>query len=131
MAGGAERTLAIFLKHRPPDIEPLIILFEAGSFHDELENAGLDVRIAPVSAALASAKRERLPLLGLLSVPLAAVRVARLLRKERIDVLYTNSMKAHFVGAVAARLASVPCVMHFHDIVEGNALRALRWIARF
>ena len=35
-------------------------------------------------------------------------------------------MKAHFVGAIAARAARIPCVMHFHDIIGGAGLAALR-----
>jgi glycosyltransferase involved in cell wall biosynthesis len=39
-------------------------------------------------------------------------------------------MKAHLVGALAARLAGIPCVMHFHDTIAGKALTALRVAAR-
>ncbi|GAC1418970.1 MAG: hypothetical protein NVSMB5_10680 [Candidatus Velthaea sp.] len=130
VAGGAERTLATFLRYRPADIEPVVVLFERGAFHDELRGAGIEVRVVDVAEALVRSKRERVRAAGVLAVPAAAYAIARLLRRERIDVLYTNSMKAHFVGAVAARLAGVPCLMHFHDLVEGKALQALRLVAR-
>lgn len=40
------------------------------------------------------------------------------LKKERINVVHTNSMLAHIYGAIAARLAEVPCIWHMQDIVD-------------
>ncbi len=52
---------------------------------------------------------------------IALVKIARLVRAERIDLVHTHTAKAGFLGRVAARLAGVPCVVHtlhgvtFHD----------------
>ena len=130
-AGGAEQTLATFLEHVPADIEPTAVLFEDGAFADRLRKLGIDVDVVDVPQAISSSTRERMHVAAVGALPRVARGVARALSTRGIDVAYTNSMKAHLAGAFAARLARVPCLMHFHDIVDGTALTALRTAARF
>lgn len=42
----------------------------------------------------------------------AAVRLSRLLRRERASVVHTHNVTPHLTGLVAARLAGVPVVVH-------------------
>lgn len=44
-------------------------------------------------------------------------RLAALLRRERIDVLHTNALRAHLYGAVAGHLAGCRVVWHVRDII--------------
>ncbi len=127
--GGAERNLAIFLAHAPATIAPLVILFEDGDFAGELRGRGLHVEIVAAPASVAKATRESGILSGLAAAPMIG-RVHGLLRAHDIDLVYTNSMKAHFIGGIAAWLARKPCVIHFHDLYDGIPLRALRVVAR-
>jgi glycosyltransferase involved in cell wall biosynthesis len=130
-AGGAEHTLATLLKHLPREaIEPSIVLFEDGAFAQRLRSGGWDVAIVPVHETILRSTRERLRFGAAFAAYDAACRLAGVLRRGGVDVVYTNSMKAHLVGALAARLAGVPCVMHFHDMIDGKALAALRVAAR-
>jgi glycosyltransferase involved in cell wall biosynthesis len=130
-AGGAEHTLATLLKHLPREaIEPSIVLFEDGAFAQRLRNGGWDVAIVPVHETILRSTRERLLFSAAFAASGAARRLAGLFLGRRVDAVYTNSMKAHLVGALAARLAGVPCVMHFHDTIAGKALTALRVAAR-
>ena len=46
------------------------------------------------------------------------------------DLVHTNALRCHVIGGIAARLAKKPLVWHVRDIVEGNALRFLRFWAR-
>ena len=130
-AGGAEETLATFLEHVPPGIAPSAILFEDGRFADRLRRLGVDVDVVEVPTTIGSSTRERMRLSGAAVVPRVAFEVARALKRRRASLAYTNSMKAHVVGSMATKFAGVPCVMHFHDVVEGRALTALRSAARF
>lgn len=129
-AGGAERTLATLLAFMPADVAPTAILFEDGAFADELRRLPIPVDIVRAPDSFATSKREKLRLGAVRDTFGHALRLARRLRSLRIDVVYANTMKAHFVCAPAARLARIPCVMHFHDIVDGIAMRALRVAAR-
>jgi glycosyltransferase involved in cell wall biosynthesis len=128
--GGAEPTLATFLEHVPAGIAPNVILFEDGPFADRLRGLGLPVDIVPIPGAIGGSTRERLRIGAALRIPAVALKVARVLRARRAELLYTNSMKAHLIGALAARCAGVRCVMHFHDVVDGAARTALRSAAR-
>jgi glycosyltransferase involved in cell wall biosynthesis len=129
-AGGAERTLSTYLKFAPPDVVPSAILFEDGAFAQELRDLGVPVRIVAAPESIQHTKRERLPLRAAFDILGHGMRVARCLRDLRVDLVYSNTMKAHFVCATAARLAGIPCVMHFHDLLDGAALRAVQVVAR-
>ena len=130
-AGGAERTLATFLQFAPPDIEASAILFEDGAFADELRSLGVAVDIVAAPRAVESATREGNLLAVALRTPEMIRNVARVLRRRRPDLVYTNSMKAHFVGALAAKMTGTPCVVHFHDLFSGTPLVALRILSRY
>jgi len=94
-----------------------------------LRAANVAVTVVPL-AAVQGSTRDKIGLGAVLTVPHAILRVARALRHLEPDVVYTNSMKAHLIGAVAARLAHVPCVIHLHDRIEGVGLRLLRLAAQ-
>jgi glycosyltransferase involved in cell wall biosynthesis len=129
-AGGAERTLATFLRFAPPDIEPIAVLFEDGAFANELRELGITVEVVASSRALRSATREDGILRSALRAPLMIWNVARILRKHRPHLAYTNSMKAHLIGSLAAKLTRTKCVIHFHDLFSGAPLRALQTVSR-
>jgi glycosyltransferase involved in cell wall biosynthesis len=129
-AGGAEETLATFIESAKADVIPHAILFEDGAFAERLRGLGTVVDVLRVPDEIIGSTRERMRVTGAIQAPGVALATAALLRRRRIDVAYTNSMKAHFIGAFAARAANIPCVMHFHDIISGAGLNALRAAAR-
>lgn len=126
--GGAEESLALLLAHLPPDISPMVILFDEGVFSRRLRDAGFAVEVVPIAGVINSATRSRLALGSLRVVPGAIANLAALLRHHEIDVVHTNTVKAHFLGSIAARLARVPCVVHLRDILSGGGRAALRAI---
>ncbi len=55
----------------------------------------------------------------------------RVLRQVRADLVHSNSLKAHFIGGLAARLARRPLVWHVRDLLaEDEGLGLLRRAAR-
>ena len=128
LAGGAEESLALLLAQMPPDIDPVVVLFSDGAYARRLRERGLAVEVVGMPAVIATTKREKLTASAMGAAPLAALRLWGTLRRLRADLIYTNSMKAHVIGAPAARIGGLPCVMHVRDIVDGRARAALRLI---
>lgn len=57
-----------------------------------------------------------------------ALEVRRALRRLNIDLVHTNTLKAHLLGGLGAHLAGRPLVWHVRDILEPGAARA--WLLR-
>ena len=55
----------------------------------------------------------------------AAWRVHRIARRERIDLVHANSVRAGVVAAVAARLGGPPAVVHVRDVLPNGLLTRL------
>ena len=129
-AGGAEESLALLLRFLPPEIAPTVIVFEDGEYAERLRAGGLPVIVFAIPGALATTTREHAGGGGMLQLPGAIRRMAALLRASAFDVVHTNTVKAHLIGAPAARLAGIPCVMHLRDALTGTGRLALRSVAR-
>lgn len=99
-------------------IEPVVALGSDGPLVERLRRAGIAVHVLPLGS-LAGARRRRVPVERRLVLDgvnwVRAVR--RLIRSLRVDVVVTNSQKAHLAGSLAARSSGVPVVWRLHDIV--------------
>jgi len=45
----------------------------------------------------------------------ATLRLARLAREERVDLIHANTVRAHLISAFAAKPGDIPCVWMLHD----------------
>jgi glycosyltransferase involved in cell wall biosynthesis len=130
VTGGAEQSLALLIEHLPRDIEPHAILFSDGAYAQRLRASGVSVSIVVPGKTVTSSTRERPRVDACFGLADAVARVASTLRRERIDVVHTNTVKAHMIGAPAARAVGIPCVVHLRDILDGVGRYALRTVAR-
>ncbi len=122
--------MQLLLSHLPARVEASVVLFEDGAYARELRGRGFAVEVVALAPGVMSVQRERLPL-GAAAESLAMTgRLVRTFRRLRPDVVYTNTVKAHVLGAVAARLAGYRCVMHLRDILDGRARDVLRLAGR-
>jgi glycosyltransferase involved in cell wall biosynthesis len=128
--GGAEESLTLLVKNLPRDIDPLMLLMEDGEFAQRFRDIGLQTQIVSVDEKLRNVTREKPSSLGALGLPRALAAFAATLGKQRVDLVYTNSVKAHLIAAPAARLRRIPAVMHLRDMVGGAGRTALRTVAR-
>lgn len=55
--------------------------------------------------------------------PLTVVRLAKLVRRGRFDVVHTHLSTASLLGAIAARLSGVPSVAHVHGLNTATCFR--------
>ena len=102
-----------------------------GPLTEEARSRGVPVYTGHPSPRLLEIKRKSLgrSRAGVAMYPfdLAAsvVRLSRLIRSERFDLVLTNSAKAHIYGSMAARLAGRPVVWRLHDLVDTDAYSRL------
>ncbi len=145
--GGAERSLLDILasiRQAQPSWALHLMTGASGPLCDEASSLGVTTSVLPLGPALsslgefgASGSREgRLRLAADIvraSMPLAAylVRVRREVRAFGPDILHTNSLKMHVLGAWAAPYGT-PVIWHLHDYVGRRPFtaRLLRWNAR-
>ncbi len=95
--------------------EPLVMLPAEGPLADQLRALPVRVLIFPALSVIdrATFKSWKLPFF-LLNIPLSALRLWRILKRERIDLVHTNTGVVLSPG-LAARLAGVPHVWHIRD----------------
>lgn len=115
---GAERYLIDLVRHLDRErFRPVVLVPREGRLAGELVEAGIDVRV--IDLGVLHHKRElyspRL-LLRLLSLLASVVRVALLIRRERVDLVNSNTIGV-WSGALAARLTGVPHVWHVREIL--------------
>lgn len=123
---GGEIALFNLLVHLDDSIKPLVILAEDGPLAERLRERGIDVRVLLLDEKVRNRNRNDLNW-GILKSAFRAFlygrQVGRLLREERVACVHTNSLKAAFYGAVAAKKAGIPLIWHIHDIIEVPYLR--------
>jgi glycosyltransferase involved in cell wall biosynthesis len=101
-------TVASYLVHQP-DVTLTAVLFNDGPLADELKRLGVPVLVID--------ERRHNPLQILLAL-------IRFLRAHPQDVVHTHRNKDNVVGALAAKLAGVPCVIR---TVHGRAEPMSGW----
>ena len=134
--GGAERVLLRLLDALDLELfEPALACPTEGPLTDEARNRGLQVHLGHPSPRLLAIRRQSLGgnRIAVASYPFdmatSVWRLARLIRRERFDLVLTNSAKADIYGTLAARLAGRPAVIRLHDIVDADAFSKLNmWL---
>lgn len=135
--GGSDVSLARLVERLDRQrFSPIVAVPSDGPLIPRLKAAGAAVVVMPALWKLTS-RRGRWFLAGFaLHYPLAVRSLVRLIRRERIDLVHTNTIHNLYGGAAAAR-AHVPHVWHIREIVwQSAALRRLelalvrRWATR-
>jgi glycosyltransferase involved in cell wall biosynthesis len=149
--GGAEMCLLDLLaavRADRPGWSARVVLGDDGPLRAAVEALGVSCAVLPMPARLAAvgdaglalsaggrgAGRLALAARGPAAAAAASAYLATLrrrIRAEAPDLLQTNGMKAHVLGAWAAP-RGLPVVWHLHDYLAGRAVmaRLLRWSAR-
>lgn len=128
LGGGAGWSFYYLLKHLDRSrFDPLVVVPERGIFGAKFDELGLRVHTADrlhhrtaqlrfSSSNLASAAASYV--LNVLDVIRLIPELARLMRRERIELLYCNNMMVKILGVLAAQMAGVPCVLHVRNLHE-------------
>ena len=140
--GGAEFALLRFLKAIDlAAVEPVVLFADEGPAPEMFRSAGIETHVLPLNGNLRELRKDTLGAAAFLHpgriLGLAAyvARVARFAKDHRVEIIHTNSMKAHFYGGAAGRLAGLPVVWHIRDFINDSYLPAaavhmVRFLAR-
>ncbi len=127
--GGAELALGRLLDElatRQDAPHVTVVLWSDGPLVERLRARGHTVEVVPLDPRLASMDRHRAGRLagarGAVMVVPHAVRLAKLVRRCRADLIYTTSLKADLVGVPVALLSGRPLVWHVHDRIAEDYL---------
>lgn len=140
--GGAEFSLLRIVERLDPaSVDATVVLGEEGPLADRLRAIGVAVVVCPLDPRLSERRKESLDgrgLAGLGALLLfgrAVLRLRRVFRELDVEVVHTNSLKAHLLGGVAGRLAGARVLWHVRDhlaepYLPAAAVRAVRLAAR-
>jgi glycosyltransferase involved in cell wall biosynthesis len=120
---------------------PVVVFGEEGPAVELFRKHGVETYVLPLPAYLGKARRNSLAGAAW-TRPKAAwdacayvLRLASFFRMRAVEVVHTNSMKAHVLGGLAARLCRIPLAWHLRDCLHPahlpkTALRLMRFLAR-
>ncbi len=95
----------------------VVCLPDEGDLRKALEDVGAEVIVMPLGIL----RRKYFNPLGLLNrlyfLLLAAWKIRKLVRKHKIDIVYSNTT-AVLAGAIATRFSKVKHLLHIHEIIE-------------
>ncbi len=139
--GGGE--IALFNLVRTIDlskITPIVLLFSDGPLVERMRRHA-ETHVLKLESSVASIRKDSLGWRSLLNLGVGwktarqILMVARFARRERVDVIHTNSLKADLIGGLAGRIAGVRVVWHVRDRIEPDYLpepvvKAFRFLCR-
>ena len=134
---GAELSLLALLRGLDwARFRPVLVQPERGPLAAAAEEPGIEVRYVPMATEMRRISREMVrdrplsSLSGFGRMLAPAWRIRRLIRETGAAIVHTNSVKAHFLGALAITGTPARLVMHERNILQPSlGLRGLRLIA--
>jgi glycosyltransferase involved in cell wall biosynthesis len=139
--GGGEIALLNLVRHLDPKrVKPVVVLGADGPLAERLRRE-VNTYILPLSPRLAALKKDTLGIATLfrirevISILAYVRRLVLFIRKHKINLIHTNSLKADIIGGIAGRLSRCPVVWHVRDRVEddylpGSVVRIFRLLCR-
>jgi len=129
--GGAERSLLTLLAglRRHTGIECRLLLAAPGELESEARTLGIESAVLPLPAGLSRLGESGAPaasVIGAAALRLPAVaayaaQLRRFLSRWEPDVVHTNGLKSHVLGALAVA-GPARLVWHLHDYVSARAV---------
>ena len=125
--GGAEVNLFYLFRGIDRDhFDPIVVVPYEGPLTERLKKVGVKYHVIPRVKFISTStyilgKKIFNPLAVLYDIFIFLPTIWKLknfLKEEKINVVHTNSMMAHIYGAIAAKIAGVPCIWHMQDIVD-------------
>lgn len=117
--GGELCLFEVVTKSNQKLFAPQVVSGEYGPLVEALRSAGVGVEV--MHLPYMTHRGWQAVRFSLMALPVS-IRLARMIRKGKFDLVYNNSLLNPY-GALAARLAGVPCIWHVHDLGKNPYLR--------
>ncbi len=128
---GGQAMLIQLARHLAGRYELHALLPGEGALAQALRAAGVVCHFAPMGAYTLVRKSARDVARYAARAPGLTLRTWRLVRGERIDLVYANSGRTFVWGSLAAALAGRGVIWHHHNLLaDRKSLRLLRWLGR-
>jgi len=123
---GAENALLDLVRTLPSDLEPIVLVPEAGPLVESLSESRIEYRIAPIAVL---DRRYFHPIRIFLYAALAFksfISLVALFKQLKPSVVHTNNVLI-LPGAFAAKFLGIPHVWHVREIIKDHHLHHLLW----
>jgi glycosyltransferase involved in cell wall biosynthesis len=104
--GGAQQVVRHIIAAREPGFDYTVLASMSGVFHEQIEEAGASVHVIP----------RVLPKFD----PIWISRLARAMRREKVDLVHAHLFGDSLHGYLAARRAGLPVILTLHNVVEAR-----------
>ena len=110
---GAEFSLVSLLeKINRKRFNPILLLPQNGPFYDKANKIGIETLILPTMIKFSEGHN----LSTFPKIVKAVYQLTHLIQKKNIQLVHSNSPRTAYIGGIAAKLTSIPSVIHVRDI---------------
>jgi glycosyltransferase involved in cell wall biosynthesis len=127
LSGGEIALLRLVRELDREKVSPVVVLGADGPLADALRPIA-ETYVLPISDGVATTRKGSLGIKSLFrlrevwSIFAYIWRLVRFIRRNHIDLIHTNSLKADIIGGVAGRLAMRPVLWHIRDRIDEGYL---------
>jgi len=116
-SGGAQRVLEAVLSSIKDDFDPVIAFPDKGPFSTALQKRHIEALTFPLGKYPPGKKSYSDMMVFALRTLLCAAKLARIIRRKRISLVYINGPRCLPAGVMAAWLTGRPALFHLHLIL--------------
>jgi glycosyltransferase involved in cell wall biosynthesis len=108
-------------------IQPVVLLFSDGPLVERMGRHA-ETHVLKLEPQVIKIGKDSLGWKSLFKLKFAwlilrhVLKVMRFAKKNRVEIIHTNSLKADVIGGLAGRLAGIPVVWHIRDRIESDYL---------
>ncbi|KAF2955583.1 glycosyltransferase family 4 protein [Marinitoga sp. 38H-ov] len=128
--GGAEKVLVDYLKEYNRDKYNIIVgVTTESEFTEKLKEVNIDYKIFPLSKDFLKISRSELSFKNIINIfeyRKMIKELSRFVIENNIDIIFTNSMKAHIYGGQISKKTNVKAIARLHDVVNGDFISPLK-----
>lgn len=130
LSGGELALLGLVRNLDKSKFKATVVLGAEGPLAEKIRDSSIDVVILPLDPEVLDTKKESLNWVALFQLSkvlnslLYALKLAKLAKSLRADLIHTNSLKSDVIGGLAGRIAAIPVIWHVRDLITEDYLPA-------